>query len=102
MMMLQIMIVKNGLMRMNDQYPRSPRQTIRTTRTTSSSLDTPNFGDRSSSFTAAVLFEGPLSVLAASRSFTNPSQSLPGRDFLQSVVVFSVFRSSSGQHSDTR
>src|SRR5262245_3801143 len=62
MMMLQIMIVKNGLMRMNDQYPRSPRQTIRTTRTTSSSLDTPNLGDRSSSFTAAVLYEGPLLV----------------------------------------
>src|SRR6516165_10978556 len=40
-MMLQTMIVKNGLIRMNDQYPRNPRQTIRMTRTTSSSNSLP-------------------------------------------------------------
>src|SRR6478752_406561 len=56
MMTLQTMIVKNGLIRTNDQYPRSPRQTIRMTKSTSSSFDAPNFKDRSSSFTAEVLF----------------------------------------------
>ena len=56
MMTLQIMIVKNGLIRINDQYPRSPRHTIRMTKSTSSSFDAPSFKDRSSSFTAAVLF----------------------------------------------
>src|SRR3954447_15424657 len=56
MMALQIMIVKNGLIRTNDQYPRSPRQTIRMTKSTSSSFDPPSFKDRSSSFTAEVLF----------------------------------------------
>ena len=56
MMALQTMIVRNGLMRTNDQYPRSPRQTIRMTKSTSSSFDAPNFKDRSSSFTAEVLF----------------------------------------------
>src|SRR5262249_10042518 len=55
MMMLQTMIVKNGLIRINDQYPRSPRQTIRTTKTTSSSFDALSLRDRSSSFTGAVL-----------------------------------------------
>src|SRR6516165_2801410 len=49
-MMLQTMIVKNGLIRMNDQYPRNARQTIRMTRTTSSSFDALSFRDRSSSF----------------------------------------------------
>jgi hypothetical protein len=56
MMALQIMIVKNGLIRTNDQYPRRPRQTIRMTKSTSSSFDAPSFKDRSSSFTAEVLF----------------------------------------------
>src|SRR6516162_7319868 len=55
-MMLQTMIVKNGLIRMNDQYPRNPRQTIRMTRTTSSSFGALSFRDRSSSFTLRVLF----------------------------------------------
>src|SRR4051794_5159468 len=55
-MTLQTMIVKNGLIRTNDQYPRSPRHTIRMTNSTSSSFDAPSFKDRSSSFTAEVLF----------------------------------------------
>jgi hypothetical protein len=50
------MIVKNGLISINDQYPRSPRQTTRITKSTSSSFDALSFIDRSSSFTAAVLF----------------------------------------------
>jgi hypothetical protein len=50
------MIVKNGVIRISDQYPRRPRQTIRITKTTSSSFDALSFKDRSSSFTAAVLF----------------------------------------------
>src|SRR5258708_1100768 len=48
MMMLQTMIVKNGLIKINDQYPRSPRQTIRITKTTSSSFDALSLRDRSS------------------------------------------------------
>jgi hypothetical protein len=56
MMMLQTMIVKNGLIRINDQYPRSPRQTIRVTKSTSSSFDALSLRDRSSSFTGAGLF----------------------------------------------
>jgi hypothetical protein len=56
MMTLQTMIVKNGLIRISDQYPSSPRQTIRMTKSTSSSFDAPGFKDRSSSFTAEVLF----------------------------------------------
>ena len=54
-MTLQTMIVKNGLIRTNDQYPRSPRHTIRMTKSTSSSFDAPSFKDRSSSFTAKSL-----------------------------------------------
>jgi hypothetical protein len=65
MMMLQTMIVRKGLIRINDQYPRSPRQTTRTTKTTSSSFDALSFRDRSSSFTAEVLSEsGSKDVLA--------------------------------------
>src|SRR6186997_2724707 len=56
MMTLQTMIVKNGLIKTNDQYPRRPRQTMRMTKSTSSSFDAPSFKDRSSSFTAKVLF----------------------------------------------
>src|SRR5262249_25206521 len=53
---LQTMIVRNGVMRISDQYARSPRQTTRMTSTTSSSFDALSFSDRSSSFTATVLF----------------------------------------------
>jgi hypothetical protein len=56
-MMLQTMIVKNGLTRMNDQYPRNPRQTIRIANSKSSSFDALSFGDRSFSFTAGTLFQ---------------------------------------------
>src|SRR5215831_4629361 len=57
MMMLQRMIVKNGLIRINDQYPSSPRQTSRIVNNTRSSLDAPSFEDRSSSFIAEPLIE---------------------------------------------
>src|SRR5215831_379360 len=57
MMMLQTMIVRKGLIRINDKYTRSPRQTTRTTKTTSSSFDALSFRDWSSSFTAEVLSE---------------------------------------------
>jgi hypothetical protein len=46
---------------MNDQYPRSPRQTIRMTRTTSSSFNVLSLRDRSSSSTAAGPLTGVLS-----------------------------------------
>src|SRR5262245_35147868 len=52
----------------NDQYPRSPRQTIRITRTTSSSFDARNFTDRSSSSTAGSSFDYKFRGLP----FTNP------------------------------
>src|SRR5262249_40346241 len=51
------MMVRKGLIRISDQYPRSPRQTTRTTKTTSSSFDALSFRDRSLSFTAEVLSE---------------------------------------------
>src|SRR5262245_4318487 len=54
-MMLQTMIVKNGLIRINDQYARNPRQTIRTANSKSSPFDALSFGDRSASFTAGLL-----------------------------------------------
>src|SRR5215475_8295612 len=54
-MMLQTMIVKNGLIRINDQYARNPRQTIRIANSKSSSFDALSFGDRSWSSIAAVL-----------------------------------------------
>ena len=56
MMMLQTMIVKNGLIRINDQYPRNPRQTIRIAKSKSSSFDALSFGDRSSSCIAGASF----------------------------------------------
>ena len=53
------MVVKNGLTSMRDQYPRSPRQTIRMVKTRSSSVDALSVkGRRKSSFTA----RGPLWV----------------------------------------
>jgi len=50
------MTVKNGLIRISDQYPKSPRQTIQTANSKSSSFDALSFGDLSSSFTAGILF----------------------------------------------
>jgi hypothetical protein len=44
-----------SVIRTNDQYP-SPRQTIRMTKSTSFSFDALSFKDRSSPFTAEVLF----------------------------------------------
>jgi hypothetical protein len=52
-MMLQTRIVKNGVIRISDQYPRSPMQVIRITKTMSSSFDALSFRDRSSSFKVA-------------------------------------------------
>src|SRR5262245_58288694 len=54
-MMLHTMIVRNGVIKINDQYPSSPRQIIRITKTTSSSFDALCLVDRSSSFTVAGL-----------------------------------------------
>jgi hypothetical protein len=51
MMTLQIMIVKNGVIRMSDQYPRSPRQAIRMLKTTSASFDAVGVRGRKSFFT---------------------------------------------------
>src|SRR6516225_2598275 len=58
-MTLQTMIAKNGVIRINDQYPRSPRQTIRITTTTNSSVDVLSLRDRSLSFTDQFLFASP-------------------------------------------
>ena len=103
MTMLQIMIVKNGLIRINDQYPKSPRQTIRITKTMSSSFDELSFIARSSSFTAAVLFGSNGHYrCTASVSFTNCCRTLPGRLPLQSVQVIHVVFHPSDHHRVSR
>ena len=53
-MMLQNMIVKNGLIKIRAQYASNPRQTSRIAKTTNASFDALNGNDLASSFTELV------------------------------------------------
>ena len=53
-MMLQTMIVKNGLIRIRAQYASNPRQTSRIAKTTNASFDALNGNDLEASFTELI------------------------------------------------
>src|SRR5258707_13565440 len=78
MMMLQRMIVKNGLIRINDQYPRNPRQTIRTANSKSSSFDALSFEDRSASSIPRILFTPRLRTFSQCKILRNWGASKAG------------------------